>query len=526
MIYSQRIYEVDVKTKYILLSLLSALLLAFSHPNFIEMGLKTHTFFFIWFAYTPLLYVLMKEDGLKRVFVYGMITGTVFYMIGLYWLCYVKPMGIGAYICWALLALYFSLYMGGTLVLPKLLNERYRIDYLLSIPAVFTILEFVREWFISGWQILTPAQSQYQFLPFLQLLSITGVYGPAFIILFVNTLLAALVINRKTEIKQLPVVISVCICFVLVLCSIAANFKGNKDALEKFKAAIIQPNNDQDVVWSKDYKDNLMNDLSAMIRSLAAEKPGLIVWPETEYPGLLNSEPRKAPEIAGWLPGAYNLVGSDSIERRADNDSNYYNSAYLVDTKGAITASYSKVHLVPFGEYIPLQNAIPFLRAVVRRAGYYGFSAGSSIEPMDMNGIKIGPLICYDSLFPEIAREYARKGAVLLTHLSYEAWYGRTPATTQIFINTAMRAVENGLPIVRSVSTGMSGFIDSRGNIYSETGLFEKRAVAADIYIDKKHRKTIYTRFGDWFPYFLALLLAGISFTGAVRKNDSARNGH
>jgi apolipoprotein N-acyltransferase len=106
----------------------------------------------------------------------------------------------------------------------------------------------------------------------------------------------------------------------------------------------------------------------------------------------------------------------------------------------------------------------------------------------------------------------------LLAHLSYEAWYGRTPASSQIFVNTAMRCIENRLPLVRSVSTGMSGFITDRGEIYSETGLFGRTTAVADVYIDRKHEKTLYTRFGDWFPRLLALLLAGLYFYGVKRE--------
>ncbi len=503
--------------KYVLLSVMSGVLMAFSYPNFIEMGLKTHTFFFIWFAYVPLVYVLINETSKMKLFFYGMISWFVFNLMGLYWLCNVKPMGAGAYVSTVLLALYLSLFMGAALALSRFLKEKAGIDWLFGLPAVFTVLEFVREWFISGFTILTPAQSQYQFISLLQMMSITGVYGPAYLILFVNTLAAVLIVNKAVEIKRVENIIAVSAAALMILSAIAANFQGRAPA-EKIRAAVIQPNDDQDVEWSKSYKEKVLLEISGMIKGLKAEKPDIVVWPETEYPGLLNAEPWMALEISGWLPGAYSLVGADAVERGKDGDNDYYNSAFLINPQGIITGSYAKVHLVPFGEYIPLQNAFPFIKAMIRRAGYYGFSAGKKIEPMDFGGIKTGPLICYDSLFPEIAREYAGKGAVLLVHLSYEAWYGRTPASSQIFTNTAMRCIENRLPLVRSVSTGMSGFISDRGEIYSETGLFGRTTAVADVYVDREHEKTLYTRFGDWFPRLLALLLAGLYFNGVKRK--------
>jgi apolipoprotein N-acyltransferase len=161
---------------------------------------------------------------------------------------------------------------------------------------------------------------------------------------------------------------------------------------------------------------------------------------------------------------------------------------------------------------------------VVRRYGYTGFTPGKKIEPLNYRGTKFGVIICYDSLFPEISREFAAKGARFLVHISYETWYGRTPATTQIFINTALRSIENGIPMIRCVSSGVSGFVKATGEIYLETGLFEKRAEAAEILVDTKGGKTIYTRFGDWFVYFLVLLTAALVIRGRKRKNDGLNN--
>jgi apolipoprotein N-acyltransferase len=158
-------YEVKVNKKYVLLSVLSGVLMAFSFPNFIEMGLKTHTFFLIWLAYAPIAYVLIKEASKIKLFFYGVISWAVFYLIGLYWLCNVKPMGIGAYVSWIMLSLYLALFMGAILALARFLKEKAGVDWLFGLPAAFTVLEFAREWLLSGFQLLTPAQSLRACLP-------------------------------------------------------------------------------------------------------------------------------------------------------------------------------------------------------------------------------------------------------------------------------------------------------------------------------------------------------------------------
>lgn len=507
--------------KHVFYSVLTGFLLAFSHPNFIEQGLKIHTFFFIWFAYIPLLYVLLKESLKKNLFICGIISGSVFYLTAFYWMWNIKPMGAGAYVAWLSLGVYLSVFLAVSLVLARVLEERFKIAYLFSLPAAFTVMEFCREWMFSGFQLLTPAQSQHQFLALLAMLSITGVYGPAFLILFVNMLALKLLTGEKPDLKNASHIAALACAIMLVLFAFVEGLK--PAAGSKIRAAIIQPDIDQDVEWSQEFKEASLKTYKGMITGLKDEKPEIIIWPETGYPGILNMEPWKTAEMAAWLPGAYNLVGSDSYSRDKSGV-NYYNSAFLLDDKGAITGTYSKFHLVPFGEYIPFQHTLSFVKKVVRRYGYTGFTPGTKIEPLDYNGTKLGVVICYDGLFPEISREFVKKGARFLAHLSYETWYGRTPATSQIFLNTAMRAIENGVPLIRSVSSGISGFVAANGKIYSTTGLFERRAAVADIEVDAKAGRTFYTLFGDWFVCFLAFLTAVLIIKGKIQKNDSVNN--
>ena len=433
----------------------------------------------------------------------------------------IKPMGVGAYIAWLVLGIYLSVFMASSLLLARVLRARFKVDYLFSLPAAYTALEFCREWVFSGFQLLTPAQSQHQFLPFLQMLRITGVYGPAFLILFVNMLAVKIYLEKRVDAKNPSVIAAFFVSAALVIFAVTSNFQ--PVGAEKIKAAILQPDIDQDVDWSQEFKDNSMKMFTEMVRSLKSSNPWLIVWPETGYPGILNQEPQRGIEVARWLPGAYNLIGSDSMES-VKHVTNYYNSAFLLDDRGAITGSYYKFHLVPFGEYIPLQNTFDFVRKVVRRYGYTGFTPGKKIEPLNYRGIKFGVIICYDSLFPEISRDFANKGARFLAHQSYETWYGRTPATTQIFLNTALRSIENGIPMIRCVSSGISGFVTARGEIYSVTGLYSKETVASEMLVDPKGGKTIYTMFGDWFVYFLAALTIALGIAAGKRDYDRVNN--
>ncbi len=497
----------------VLLSLFSGILLCFSFPNFIENTTSVHTSFFMWFAFVPVFYLVYNTKRIIDVLAYSLITGLVFYLAGLYWFCYVGPMGVFAYVAWAALCVYFAVLFAGTAGAAFILKQKFDLPYLLTLPSLFTFSEFVREWLFTGFPNLTPAQSQHQFTFILQLLKITGVYGLNFIIYFINAAIAAAIIREREELKKAGTVLSAAVFMILIVLTVAVNMKKDTFSGGVLKCAILQANIDQNVKWDAAFRINTLREFRQMTQEASVVKPDLYVWPETGFPGQIGADERARLEVSGWSKGAYNLMGSD----RADFSSGhpkYYNSVYLISGKD-ILGIYSKYHLVPFGEYIPFQDAIPFVNKVVQRYGYIGFSRGVEIKPIMMNAsYGFGSLICYDSFFPEISREFARKGAGFLTNLSYETWYGVSPASAQIFTNALLRAVENDLYFVRCVASGISGVADNRGRILKTTKLFTKDILICDIRVknsnDASGSMTLYTKYGDWFPWAAIFLPAAV----------------
>jgi len=515
-----------VKIKYILLSVISGILLAFSFPNFIEQDIFVHTFFIIWIAFIPLFLILYEEVSYKEIFVYGFITGAVFYLLSLYWLCNIKPMGIFAYVAWLTLSLYLSLFFGASMFLSFIFKKNCNIDFLLSIPISFTILEYLREWLFTGFPLQTPAQSQLYFYPFIKILKITGVAGANFLIYFVNILITDIIFKKKINfnLTKTNFIFFVFILSVIFISFIISNIK-SKDNYKKIKIAILQPDINQDVSeWTGDFRENTLKTFKELVLRLKDEKPDIIVWPETGYPGVLNYEKWRAKEISEWLKGAWHIIGSDKIEILKDNERNYYNTAFIIDEKGNIKGEYSKYHLVPFGEYVPLQNVFSFVKKVVKRYGYVSFTPGEKIEPINYKNIKLGTLICYDSLFPEISREFVKKGASLLVHMSYETWYGRTPATSQIFQNTALRAVENDVSLVRCVASGISGFVDNNGKIYNKTKIFTRQTEIKNVDYKENNLISFYTKYGDWFVYLILFFLITLIIINKREKDVNINN--
>lgn len=490
---------------YIFLSVLTGILLAFSFPNIIEKTLSIHTSFFIWFAFVPLLYIVINSEKISTVFIYSLFSTSIFYLSALYWICFVGPMGYGAYLAWFLFCVYLSLIYALSFIVIKYLNIKLNIDYIFSVPVILTITEYIRGWLFTGWPGLTPAQSQYQFIPALQILSITGVSGLNYIIFSINCLFVSMISKPVYRYNKLENIVWIIIFIILSTFVVISNFYNNTGN-KTVKAAIIQPNIDQNVKWTPKYHKYTMSTMKDLYKSISKLKPNIIVWPETGYPGVLNMEGNKNPEIASWIKGAFSIVGSDKILIK-NNVPEYYNAAFMLSPNGKIIGDYSKHHLVPFGEYIPLQEVIPFVKKVVQRYGYLGFTSGSTIAPLDYNGIKIGPIICFDSFFPEISREHVNKGAKILAHLSYETWYGVSPASAQVFTNVILRAVENRVYVVRCVASGISGIVNDRGEIIASTKLFEKKALVCELKLNNNQYMSFYTKHGDFLPLFLLMMV-------------------
>jgi apolipoprotein N-acyltransferase len=492
------------------LSFLTSVLLLFSFPNFMEPTVDYHTSFLMWAAFVPLICLWSGIKGEKGSFFYPFISAFVFYAGSLYWMCLVGPMGPAAYPACAAVCAYFSLIIAGSFYFSALAEKKTGISVLFTLPAILTISEFAREWFISGWPILTPAQSQNNFTLFMRVLRTFGAPGANFIIYSTNMLIVAFITGEIKKIKKWENILWISMLTVIVIITLVP---GGKNGLEntKLKIAAIQRNIDQNVDWTGVYASYTMAASKDMYSKLSGIHPDLVIWPETGYPGILNRDPSGASEIASWNRQAYSLVGSDTAIL-AGNGTDYFNGAYIVTPSGTVSGYYAKHHLVPFGEYIPFQDVLPFVRKVVQRYGYEGFKSGSLIEPLEFNGIKAGTLICYDSFFPEIARVHARKGAQFLAHLSYESWYGHTPASAQIFMNAALRSAECGIYMVRCVESGISGVVDDTGKIVFHTGLFTKEFFSYDVPVSAKPVLTFYCAHGDIFPCILLAILIAAAF--------------
>ncbi len=268
--------------------------------------------------------------------------------------------------------------------------------------------------------------------------------------------------------------------------------------------ALIQPNIRQDLKWDPSFQEETMNIYEEMTLATRPYKPALIVWPETATPFFFQNNPVFRPRVEE-LPrrvGAPLLFGTPAFEDLGGT-LKFYNRAYLLSEKGDIIGTYDKIHLVPFVEYVPMRSLFFFVDKLANGAAG-DFSRGTTTQPIPTAIGPVGTLICYEAIFPESARLFARNGAALLVNITNDAWFGTTSAPYQHFSMARLRAIETRLFFIRAANTGITAVVDPTGTCEVKTDIFTRTVALGDVIV--KPRTTFYTRFGDVFARLLTLI--------------------
>lgn len=490
----------------ILAALLSGLLLTASQP-------PGNVSWLAWIALIPLLTALEGQPGPAR-FKLGFLAGTVHFLTLIYWVVVVlrEYGGLNTLISVSVLiafTLYLSLYVGFFGLLFSI--TRGRLSVVLLPAASWIALEYARGWLLTGFPWCLLGHTQAQNLRLIQISDLTGVHGISFLICSVNVLLFTLVFDFK---KKHHTGLLAEGCLVILLLALALSYGHSRLDHDFSRASVnkplrvgaIQANIDQSRKWRPSFQDATLDTYRSLSAKAATQDLDLLVWPETSLPFFFQDTSEKSARIYSIARDidADLLFGSPAYER-SGNRINYYNRAYLLGKDVGALVSYDKVHLVPFGEYVPMKKLLFFVGRLVPAAG--DFKAGGKIAPLSGDRYSAGVLICFEAIFPELARAHALQGANVLVNLTNDAWFGPTSAPYQHLAMTVFRAVESRLPVVRAANTGISAFIEPTGRIKKSTELFEKAAISADVY-PSSNPTTFYTRHGDLFSFFLLFLVS------------------
>ncbi len=374
--------------------------------------------------------------------------------------------------------------------------------------GLWVALEFLRTYLFSGFPWVLLGYSQYR-QPTLRLLAAaTGVYGISALLLLVNATLAGLwglwVGARGQAVQWRATLLPVGLAALAVLATVGYGrlFWHDPTGGVAIRVGLLQGNIDQSLKWDRSYQTATLDIYERLARRAAAQKPRLIVWPETAVPFFLRRQTdlsdrvfRLAREI-----GIPMLVGSPDV----GDDERIYNTAFLLGENGQIRGRYDKRHLVPFGEYVPLHQIFFFLDKLVVGIGELGRGHRATVFSLDKTRFSV--VICYEVIFPGEVREFVRDGAEFLVNITNDAWFGRSGAPYQHLAMAAMRAVENGTYLVRAANTGVSAVIAPTGEILAQTELFTEAALLGTIH--PRQGETPYTRYGDVVAW-VALVFLG-----------------
>jgi apolipoprotein N-acyltransferase len=379
------------------------------------------------------------------------------------------------------------------------LRER-SIPFYLTGPFFWVALEYVRAFLISGFPWENLGYSQYDQLHLIQISDMLGVYGLSALIMAVNGVLFEFLntVRRNGTLVWKPLV-----GVGLVLGGFLAYGAWRIEKTDRIvgdspkrTVALVQGNIDQSVKWLPSFQDETMRRYATLSTDALKSDPELIIWPETALPFYFLHEQDLTAETLELVrtSGVHFVLGSPSFLRTGQRI-RYYNSAYLVDPTGKVVGKYDKVHLVPYGEYVPLKRFFPFLGKMVEAVG--DFESGERGQILTWGNEKVGMLICFEAIFPELARSMVRNGAQLLINITNDAWFGRSSAPYQHLSMVVFRAVENHLAVARAANTGISAYVDPVGRLLDRTPLFEEAMRCRTL--PMMSQQTFYARHGDIF---------------------------
>lgn len=483
-----------------------------------------------WVALVPLLLALrgLPPAGAFRL---GLIAGGVHYLSLIYWVAYtLRTYGhlpwLLAVAALVLLCTYLALYPAFFAAALALFRSR-PLTLLLAAPVIWTGLEYLRSFLLTGfpWGLL--GYTQVDWLPVIQLADLFGVYGVSFLIVLVNAA-AALALSTILRNARGPRLAPAAGAGALLLAAAAValawgyghwRIQGLEARIRQAPAAtvaVVQGNIPQVQKWEPAFQTATVEKYARLSSGLRDRRPELVVWPETAVPFYFGHEAELSLQVADAVRrnAASFLIGSPSVSLQAGGPL-YHNSAFLLGPEAEVLGKYDKAHLVPFGEYVPLRRWLPFLGKIVAQVG--DFAPGPKGHTLAWGPYRLGVQICYEIIFPGLARAMTLNGADLLVNLTNDAWYGRSSAPFQHFTITVFRAVENRRTLVRAANTGISGFVDPLGRVASATALFEDAAVARSL--PMLTERSFYTRWGD---FFAGACLAGAALlvTAAVMRRN------
>jgi apolipoprotein N-acyltransferase len=446
------------------------------------------------------------------------VTGVVWFVGTLYWLTDVMVTfgGLPTALAWfaaLLLIVYLALFPGLAALVTARACARAGSAGLLVAPIAWTATEFLRGHLLTGFPWVPLGNSQID-APVAQVASVIGVYGLSGLVALPATV-AVYAWSRRDRAGLAAILAAVVLVGGSALWGRVELAESRlTNAGPRLRVGLVQGNVEQGQKWNPALADEIFTRYLDLSRDAVRRGARLVLWPESSTPFMFAESPALADAIRRLAIESQTtfLVGSDEVER--DTPPRYYNSAFFVQPNGAVGGTYRKMHLVPFGEYVPFKNVFTFASPLVEAAGDFSEGERVTVFPVADGSLagSISTAICYEVVFPELAREAVLGGSRLLSTITNDAWYGHSSAPWQHFEQARMRAIEQRRYLVRAANTGISGVVDPYGRVVARSALFEPAVVMGDVSFVSE--LTLYARMGDALSYACLLACALVLVQG------------
>src|SRR5215471_2123730 len=480
----------------------------------------TDWWLFAWVWLLPALLCALSRPP-RAALADGWAAGTVFHVVLLRWLdhTFLHYSDIPWPLTWlpiAALAAYCGLYTALCAAAVAWLRGRIgRGPALAFFPVYWVAGEWIRGHLMDGfpWGLL--GYSQHAVLPVIQIAELGGVYAVSFLIAAVNAAIAAVIALGWR--RALPGAVTALLLLSLSLAFGWATLSRAAPRSGEVEVGVIQPSIEQTLKWDPARQARILDSYEDLTRQAAEPRAALVVWPETATTIFLRRDPvlvARLTRLSAELDAPI-LVGS--IDREPGPDGKLLNSAFLLTGQG-ISAKYDKIHLVPFGEYVPLSWLIGFVRSWAEFISDMG--AGRAETVFRLGRAPFGVVICYEIIFPELFRKFVAGGAAFMVNITNDAWFGTTSGPWQHLAMLSLRAVEHRVGIARSANTGISAFVEPTGRVAQMLPLLERGVLRGRVPL--RSGVTLYTRLGDWLAYICLGLTAAVLGFALSRRSPQA----
>jgi len=504
------------------LAILSGVLLILSFPKF-DLNLLA------WIALVPLL-VALEGKSLKAAYGLSYLAGLTFFAGITYWIWSVTAYNLLDEI---LLGIYLPQYVTLWGLGLNWIRQRTRLSPALIAPPLWVTMEYIRSHlsFLSlPWMLV--GHSQYLHPPLVQISSLTGVYGLSFLIVLVNVAIAETILYVRSrlsepatslEFRRSPLTSLLAAGLLLTITALYGLFVLSEGiGGERVRVALVQGNVPQARLWDGSYRQTIFDRYARLTQNAARREPTLIVWPETAVPGDVQHHPvlRRTIAQVAIETNRHLLLGSSEYAKFTSRkmEGSQYNSMFLFTPEGKIEGQYRKIALIPFGEYEPLRGTVRWPTAIASTMGTS--LPGDQHTLFSIGAVTFGSVICWETIFPDLFREFVKGGARFMVNATNEAWFPSAGLSYQLLAMTTFRAAENRVAIARAANTGISAFIDPFGRITErlrgpdQQELFVEGVLVGDIPLSQG--KTFYTQHGDVFAFLLMAISVLMLFSSVV----------